>query len=110
MKLAGRIGILAAALVGVTLVPLAPRLGSGATDRPAAGNSNSARAVPAGSGPATPIILPPLPPSEISPITFFRGLLVMNEAERVLALSGYTPGRQAQILTKVHEYELLSPD
>jgi hypothetical protein len=54
--------------------------------------------------------MPPVPLGARSPITFFRELLVMNGVERALALSAYTPERQAQILAKVSEYESLDPN
>ena len=110
MNLAGRIGVLATALIGASQLVPASLLAQGTTNPPAVSRSNSARTVPPVSELEMPIEMPPLPPGELSPITFFRELLAMNEAERTLVLSTYTPERQAQILAKVREYELLTPD
>jgi hypothetical protein len=101
---------LAAALLGASYLLSASLLGQAATNPPAVTGSSSAAAVPPVSEPAASAELPPLPPGGRSPITFFRELLAMDQAERGLALSIYTPGRQAQILAKVSEYESLGPD
>jgi len=53
-------------------------------------------------------LLPPMPP--VSPVAFFRQLLVMSPAERIAALTNRPPEMRARIVVKIHEYLALDPD
>ena len=99
-----------AVMLGATSVLAALLLAQAAANPPTATSSNSAAAVSPLSEPDALPETPPVPLGERSPITFFRELLAMREAERVLALSIYMPEQQARILAKVHEYESLEPN
>lgn len=59
--------------------------------------------------PADPDGPPPLPPVTNSPVTFFRGLLTMNDAQREQALTNRPPEVRERLLAKVHEYLSLPP-
>ena len=110
MSLAGRKRTLVTALlVASHLLPVS-LLAQAATNLTGATRSKVAATVSPVSEPEPPFVTPPVPLGARSSITFFRELLVMKEAERALALSMYTPDRQAQILAKVHEYESLDPN
>jgi len=52
---------------------------------------------------------PPLPPGAKSPVSFFRGLLKMNDAEREQALTNRPPEVRERLLAKVREYQALPP-
>jgi len=53
-----------------------------------------------------------MPPKTVvmSPVNFFRQLLMMSPAERNKALASRTPEARARILAKVREYQALDPD
>jgi hypothetical protein len=110
MSLRRRKKMFVAALLGVTCLLSVLLLALAAANPPATPPSNSAAAVPPLSEPEALSEMPPVPLGERSPITFFRELLAMGGAERVLALSIYRPEQQARILAKVHEYESLNPN
>jgi hypothetical protein len=59
--------------------------------------------------PAGPDGPPPLPPGMKSPVTFFRGLLTMTDAERERALTNRSPEVRERLLAKVREYQSLPP-
>lgn len=59
--------------------------------------------------PADPDGPPPLPSVTNSPVTFFRGLLTMNDAQREQALTNRPPEVRERLLAKVHEYLSLPP-
>jgi hypothetical protein len=107
MSLPRRKRILVVALLASShLLPVSLRA-QAATNLAAAPRSNSAAMVPPMSEPETTPEVPPVPLGARSSITFFRELLVMNEAARALALGTYAPEQQARILAKVREYESL---
>ena len=54
-------------------------------------------------------LMPPLPVG-LSPVNFFRQLLMMTPPERNKALAGRTPESRARIMAKVHEYLALEPN
>jgi hypothetical protein len=110
MSMPGPKKLLVAALLGASLLLLALVLAQAAANPPATIRSNSAAAVPTLSEPEAIPEMPPVPLGERSPITFFRELLAMDETERVLALSIYTPEQQARILAKLQEYKSLDPN
>lgn len=110
MSLSGRTTMLVAALLGASHLLPAWLLAQEAANPPAATRSNSAAVVPLVREPETLPEMPPVPLGPRTPITFFRELLAMEEAERSLTLSTYPPERQTQILAKVREYELLDPN
>ena len=110
MSLPGRTRKLVVALLGASHLLSAWSLAQEAANSPAATRSNSAAAVPLVSEPETLPEMPPVPLGPRTLISFFRELLAMDEAERALALSTYSPEQQARILAKVHEYELLDPN
>jgi len=110
MSLPWRTRMLVAALLGATHLLTALLQGQAATNLPAVPRSNSTATVPPVNEPETLPEMPPVPLGSRSSITFFRELLVMNEAERALALGTYTPEQQARILAKVREYESLDPN
>ena len=106
----GRKRMLVVALLVTSHLRPASLLVQAATNLPAGPRSNSAATVPPASDPETPLDMPPIPLGARSSISFFRELLVMNEAERALTLGTYTPEQQARILAKVREYESLEPN
>jgi hypothetical protein len=57
----------------------------------------------------TPTNLIPLPQT-VSPVQFFRQLLVMSPRERASFLTNRPPALREKILAKVREYQTLSPD
>jgi hypothetical protein len=59
--------------------------------------------------PNTARLTPPLPQAQ-SPVTFFRQLLLMAPGERMQSLTNRTPEMRARIMTKVQEYQKLSPE
>jgi hypothetical protein len=95
MSLSGRTTMLVAALLGASYLLGAWLLAQAAANPPDVTRSNSAAAVPPVSEPETLPEMPPVPLGPRSPVTFFRELLAMDEAERSLALSTYPPERQA---------------
>ena len=107
MSLLARTRMLVAALLGAGYLLAAWLLAQAAADPPAATRSNSVAAVPLVGEPEPLRGMPPVPLGPRSLVTFFRELLAMDEAKRVLALSMYLPEQQARILAKVHEYESL---
>jgi hypothetical protein len=110
MSVPGRKRMIVVALLSASYLLPASLLAQAAANPPDATRSNSAAAVPLVSEPETLPEMPPIPLGARSPISFFRELLVMDEAGRALALGTYPPERQAQILAKVREYELLEPN
>jgi hypothetical protein len=54
-------------------------------------------------------LMPPMP-TALSPVSFFRQLLMMSPAERNNSLADRTPEARARILAKVREYKALDPD
>jgi hypothetical protein len=56
------------------------------------------------------LIVPPLPSPPKAPVEFFRELLAMNSAERIVALTNRTLEDRKGILAKVREYQALKPD
>ena len=89
MSLPGRTTMLVAALLGASHLLPAWLLAQEATNPPAATRSNSAAVVPLVREPETLPEMPPVPLGPRTPITFFRELLAMDEAERSLTLSTY---------------------
>ena len=110
MKLTWHTMVVTAALLGAGGLLWGSRLARAATNPAGTSLSGSAVAVLPVSEPETIPKSPPVPLGARSPVTFFRELLTMDEAGRVLALTMYTPERQTQILAKVGEYEALDPN
>jgi hypothetical protein len=51
-----------------------------------------------------------MPQPVLSPVSFFRQLLVMSPAERLAALTNRPPEIRARIVAKIHEYLALDPN
>jgi hypothetical protein len=65
------------------------------------------------SAPTNPLptpLMPPMPQTLASPVTFFRQLLAMSAIERNAALTNRTPEMRDRIKVKIHEYLMLDPD
>lgn len=110
MSLLARTRMLVAAPLGAGYLLGAWLLAQAAADPPDATRSNSVAVVPLVGEPEPLRGMPPVPLGPRSLVTFFRELLAMDEAKRVLALSMYLPEQQARILAKVHEYESYDPN
>lgn len=54
-------------------------------------------------------LIPPLP-TVVSPVSYFRQLLMMSPDERDKSLAGRTPTNRSNILAKLREYKRLPPD
>lgn len=72
-----------------------------------AGNTPAVPPTPVSAG--TNALLPPVP-QPVSPVAFFRQLLVMTAAERSQALANRTPETRARIMMKIREYLVLDPN
>jgi hypothetical protein len=75
----------------------------------AAAQTNLPVPVPANFSFTATNLMPPMP-NALSPVSFFRQLLMLSPSERNNSLADRTPEARARILAKVREYQALDPD